>query len=77
MKKEPTEQNTKFNPLINLWIAIILSMSVFGIYNYITSTGQSQTLSYNDFKNRLEQNLIKEIWIDKDQVVASVKVNIG
>ncbi|MEA3419322.1 MAG: ATP-dependent zinc metalloprotease FtsH, partial [Campylobacterota bacterium] len=57
--------------------AIILSMSVFGIYNYIASTGQSQTLSYNDFKNRLEQNLIKEIWIDKDQVVASVKVNIG
>ncbi len=77
MEKEPIDTNTKFNPLVNLWIAIVVSMFVFGFYNYFTSTSRSETLSYNHFKSKLEQNIIKDIWINGDQVTASVKVNIG
>jgi len=77
MKKESIEITPKFNPFVNLWIVIIISMFVVGFYNYFTSTAQSTTLSYNHFKIRLEQNIIKEIWINKDQVTAVVKVNAG
>lgn len=74
MKKEPTDPYAKSNPFVNLWIAIIVSIFVVGVYNYFTSTAQSETLSYNSFKSKLEQNLIKEIWIDSDQVTAAMKV---
>jgi cell division protease FtsH len=75
MKKEPIPTK-KFNPFVNLWLVIIVTILVFELYHYVTSQGQTQTLSYNHFKSRVEQNLIKEIWIDKDQVVASVKVHM-
>lgn len=66
----------KFNPFSNIWIIIIMTFLGLELFNYVTSQSQSQTLSYNQFKSRVEQNTIKEIWIDKDQVVASVKVGI-
>jgi ATP-dependent Zn protease len=76
MKKEPIATK-KFNPFVNIWIVIILTMLGLELFNYVTSQGESQTLSYNQFKNRVEQNSIKEIWINKDQVVASVKVEMS
>ena len=72
MEKEPIVTK-KFNPFANIWIVIILTMLGLELFSYMASKGESQTLSYNQFKNRVEQNSIKEIWIDKDQVVASVK----
>ena len=76
MKKEPITTK-KFNPFANIWIVIIITMLGLELFSYLTSQGESQTLSYNQFKNRMEQNIIKEIWIDKDKVVASVKVEMS
>jgi len=75
MKKKPTPKRP-FNPLSNIWIILILSLLIFQLYYYITLTGETQTLSYNQFKSKIEQNIIKEIWIDHDQVMGSVKVGI-
>lgn len=55
-------------------MAIILSLLVLVIYN-TTESSQSETLSYNTFKNRLEQNLVKEVWIDGDRVTGALKVS--
>ncbi|MDQ1326470.1 MAG: cell division protease FtsH [Campylobacterota bacterium] len=73
MKKEQNGNSKMSNPWISLWIAIIISVFLFEMYGYMTTQGESQMLSYNHFKNRVEQNLIKEIWIDGDQVTASLK----
>jgi len=75
MKKEPIATK-KFNPFANIWIVIILTILGLELFYYATQ-GESQTLTYNHFKNRVKQNMIKEIWIDKDQVTASVKVEMS
>ena len=76
MKKEPNTTK-KLNPLTHIAIVIIITMLGLELFSYLTSQGESQTLSYNQFKSRMEQNTIKEIWIDKDQVTASVKVEMS
>ena len=75
MEKEPNTTK-KFNPFANIWIVIILTILGLELFSYM-SKGESQKLTYNQFKNRVEQNSIKEIWIDKDQVVASLKVEMS
>ena len=75
MKKEPNTTK-KLNPFVHIGIVIILTMLALEFFSNVSSQGENQTLSYNQFKNRMEQNSIKEIWIDKDQVVASVKVEM-
>ena len=76
MKKELNTAK-KLNPFTHIAIVIIITMLGLELFSYLTSQqGERQTLSYNQFKNRLEQNSIKEIWIDKDKVVASVKVEM-
>ena len=76
MGKEPIATK-KLNPFVHIGIVIILTMLALEFFSNVTSQGENQTLSYNQFKNRMEQNSIKEIWIDKDQVVASVKVEMA
>lgn len=73
MKEEQNSNRRISNPWISFWIAIIILVLLFEVYGYMTTQGESQTLSYNHFKNRVEQNLIKEIWIDGDQITASLK----
>ncbi len=75
MEKEPITTK-KFNPFNNIWIVIIMTFLGLELFYYVTSQGESKILSYNQFKSKMEQNTIKEIWIDKDQVVASVKVGM-
>jgi len=76
MKKEPITTK-KLNPFTHIAIVIIITMLGLELFSYLTSQGERQTLSYNQFKSRMEQNSIKEIWIDKDQVVASMKVEMS
>ena len=76
MEKEPIARK-KLNPFVHIGIVIILTMLALEFFSNVSSQGEKQTLSYNQFKNRMEQNSIKEIWIDKDQVVASVKVEMA
>ncbi|WP_415405550.1 ATP-dependent zinc metalloprotease FtsH [Sulfurovum sp. CS9] len=76
MKKEPNTTK-KLNPFTHIAIVIIITMLGLELFSYLTSQGERQTLSYNQFKNKMEQNTIKEIWINKDQVTASVKVEMS
>ena len=76
MKKEPNTVK-KLNPFTHIAIVVILTMLGLELFSYLTSQGGSQTLSYNQFKSSIEQNSIKEVWIDKDQVTASVKVEMS
>jgi len=76
MKEEPNNTK-KFNPFSNIWIVIILTFLGLELFYYMTSQGEREILSYSQFKTRMVQNSIKEIWIDKDQVVASVKVEMS
>ena len=76
MGKEPI-LTKKLNPFVHIGIVIILTMLALEFFSNVTSQGENQTLPYNQFKNRMVQNSIKEIWIDKDQVVASVKVEMS
>jgi cell division protease FtsH len=76
MKKEPIATK-KLNPFTHIGIVIIITILGLELFSYLTSQGESQRLSYNQFKHRMAQNSIKEIWIDKDQVVASVKVEMS
>jgi len=76
MEKEPNSTK-KLNPFTHIGIVIIITILGLELFSYLTSQGESQTLTYNHFKNRVEQNMIKEIWIDKDQVTASVKVEMS
>jgi cell division protease FtsH len=76
MKTEPVE-NPKINPFSNIWIMLILMLIGFQFANYIFSQEQSQTLSYDQFKNKIEENIIKEVRINGDQVVASLKSDVG
>ena len=76
MKKEPVSEN-KPSPYLNIWIMIIVMLLGLELVNYVSAEKNTETLTYNHFKNRVEQNQIKEIWIDKDQVTASIKVGIG
>jgi cell division protease FtsH len=70
------EQNDtkKFKPFANIWVIAIITMLALELFSYVMSQGETQTLSYNHFKKKVEENSIKEIWINKDQVVASLKV---
>ncbi len=76
MKKEPIADN-KLKPFSNIWVLLIAMILGFQLFNYMASQKQSQTLSYDQFKNRIEQNIIKEIRVDGDQVVATVKGDMG
>ena len=76
MKKESTEE-TKFNPFSNIWVMIIAIMLGFQLFNYMSLQEQSQTLSYNQFKSQIKQNVIKEIRVNGDQVVATLKDDLG
>lgn len=76
MKKKPTD-DPKFNPFSNIWIMLIVMMLGFELINTMLSKEQSQPLSYNQFKSKIEQNIIKEIRINGDQVVATLKDNAG
>ena len=72
------EQNDtkKFKPFANIWIIIIITMLGLELFSYVLSEGKRQTLSYTNFKKKVEENSIKEIWINKDQVVASLKIEM-
>ena len=76
MEKEPIADN-KLKPFTNIWVLIIAMVLGFQLFNYMALQKQSQTLSYDKFKNRIEQNIIKEIRVDGDQVVATVKGDMG
>jgi cell division protease FtsH len=75
MKKEQNDTK-KFKPFANIWIIAIITMLGLELFSYVLSQGETQTLSYTHFKKRVEENSIKEIWINKDQVVASLKVEM-
>jgi cell division protease FtsH len=76
MQKEPTEV-PKINPLSNIWVILILFILGFQLFNYMSLQQQSQTLSYDEFKKKIADDVIKEIQIDGDQVVATLKGEIG
>ncbi len=76
MKNEPVAE-TKFKPFANIWVVLIMMMLGYQLANYILSQEQNQPLSYNQFKSKIDQNIIKEIWINGDQVVATVKDDGG
>ena len=76
MKKEPVADN-KLKPFSNIWVLLIAMILGFQLFNYMASQKQSQTLSYDQFKSRIKQNIIKEIQVDGDQVVATVKGDMG
>ncbi|MFT7824218.1 MAG: ATP-dependent zinc metalloprotease FtsH [Sulfurimonas sp.] len=76
MNNEPTEKKP-FKPFSNIWVILLLLVLALQIFYYSSSQTQSETLSYNQFKSRIEQNRVKEIWIDLDRAVASLKVQPG
>ena len=76
MKNEPTDM-PKFNPFTNIWVILIIFFLGFQLFNYLTLQKQSQTVSYDEFKKKIAENSIKEIRIDGDQVVATLKGEIG
>ena len=76
MKQEPIAEN-KFNPFSNIWVMVIMMILGFQLFNYLAVQEQSETLSYNQFKSKIEQNIIKEIRVNGDEVVATLKSGIG
>jgi cell division protease FtsH len=77
MKNEQPVPENKFNPFSNIWFLIIAMILAFQVSNYLVSEGQSETLSYNQFKSKIDQNVIKEVKINGDQVVATLKPGLG
>lgn len=67
----------KFNPFSNIWVLIIAMILGVQLSNYFLSEKQSERLSYNQFKSKIEQNMIKEVHINGDQVVATLKTDMG
>jgi cell division protease FtsH len=76
MQKEPIEENRP-NPFPNIWVVLIIMILGFQLFNYMFLQRQSQTIPYNQFKSKIEQNIIKEVRIDGDQVVATLKGGLG
>ncbi|HEY9190554.1 MAG TPA: ATP-dependent zinc metalloprotease FtsH [Sulfurovum sp.] len=79
MQKEPqppSEEN-RSAPFPNIWVVLILMIIGFQLFNYLYVDQQGRTLTYNQFKEKVEQNIIKEVRIDGDQVVATVKGGLG
>ena len=76
MQKEPIEENRP-NPFPNIWVVLIIMILGFQLFNYMFLQKQSQTIPYNQFKSKIEQNIIKEVRIDGDQVVATLKGDLG
>lgn len=76
MTKEPTDL-PKFNPFSNIWVILIVFILGFQLFNYMSLQTQSQTVSYDEFKKKIADDLIKEIRIDGDQVLATLKGDIG
>ncbi|MFT7880613.1 MAG: ATP-dependent zinc metalloprotease FtsH [Sulfurimonas sp.] len=76
MKDEPT-LNTPRKPYANLWIMLLFLILALQLVYYSSSQPQSETLSYNEFKSRIAEQRLKEIWIDEDQAVGSLKVELG
>ena len=68
---------SKFNPLANIWVMILVMILAFQISSYLVSEGQSETLSYNEFKSKIDQNVMEEVKINGDQVIASLKPGIS
>ncbi|MBN2249284.1 MAG: ATP-dependent metallopeptidase FtsH/Yme1/Tma family protein, partial [Campylobacterales bacterium] len=76
MNQEPSV-NKPFKPSANIWIMLFFLILALQLIYYSSSQSQSETLTYNQFKNRIEQNMLKEIWIDEDQALASLKGELG
>lgn len=76
MNDQPTPNRPR-KPFSNLWIMLFFLILTLQLFYYIGSQGQSETLSYNQFKSRVAQNMVKEIWIDEDLARASLKVEVG
>ncbi|MDD3591272.1 MAG: ATP-dependent zinc metalloprotease FtsH [Sulfurovum sp.] len=76
MNQEPSA-NTPLKPSANIWIMLFFLILALQLIYYSTSQSQSETLTYNQFKNRIAQNMLKEIWIDEDQALASLKAELG
>ena len=76
MQKEPIEEN-KPTLFPNIWVVLIIMILGFQLFNYMFLQKQSQTIPYNQFKSKIEQNIIKEVRIDGDQVVATLKGDLG
>jgi cell division protease FtsH len=74
--QQPTEENRP-NPFPNIWVVLIMMIIGFQLFNYVFLQKQSQTISYNEFKNKIDQNIIREVRIDGDQVVATIKGRLG
>ena len=77
MKNEQPLPDNKFNPFSNIWVIIIAMFLGLQVSNYLVSEGQSETLSYNQFKSKIDQNIMKEVRINGDQVVATLKADLG
>lgn len=77
MKNEQPLPEKTFNPFSNIWVMIIAMILAFQISSYLISKGQSETLSYNQFKSKIEENAIEEVKINGDQVVATLRSGIG
>ncbi|MBD3789946.1 MAG: ATP-dependent metallopeptidase FtsH/Yme1/Tma family protein [Campylobacterales bacterium] len=76
MKKAPVSDKP-FNPFSNSWLVILFLILGLEFFYYFASQGESQTLSYTQFKSQVEANSIKEIWIDNDRVTALLKDETG
>ena len=76
MNQEPSA-NKPLKPSANIWIMLFFLILALQLIYYSTSQSQSETLTYNQFKNRIAQNMLKEIWIDEDQAFASLKAGLG
>ncbi|MBD3792521.1 MAG: ATP-dependent metallopeptidase FtsH/Yme1/Tma family protein, partial [Campylobacterales bacterium] len=76
MNQEPSANNP-FKPSATIWIMLFFLILALQLFYYSTSSSQSEPLTYTQFKNRIAQNMLKEIWIDGDQAVASLKVGLG
>jgi len=78
MKNEqPPLPENKFNPFSNIWVIAIAMILGLQVSSYLVSEGQSETLSYNEFKSRIGQNIMKEVKINGDQVIATLKPGIS
>lgn len=77
LNKPPLPDTPKKNPWSNLFWIFFLVATVILLYNFFGELKEIETLSYNSFKTKIEQGMIKEITIDKDQVTAVVRVAPG
>jgi len=78
MKNEqPPIPENKFNPFSNIWVIAIAIILGLQVSSYLVSEGQSETLSYNEFKSKIGQDIMKEVKINGDQVIATLKPGLS